>query len=195
LTGTAHQQRALSVADFRAFIADRPDEERWELIEGAAVMMTPPTKVHQRIASNLQRLLLIALDLQAPHLTAYQRLGVNIGGGVEHYDPEPDVVVVDAAIGSFDERYADRFYLAAEIVSSADRVSVERKCDIYRRHPACRCVLLIRQDRPEIRVDLRRGEEWSRTLLTAYSDLLVVSEFGFRCTLAELYRGTPLQPA
>jgi hypothetical protein len=49
-------------------------------------------------------------------------------------------------------------------------------------------------DRPEIRVDLRQGDEWSRTLLTAYSDLLVVSEFGFVCTLAELYRGTPLQP-
>src|SRR5262245_36778060 len=109
----------MSVREFRAFYEERPDHEHWELIDGVAIMMTPPTIVHQRIASNLQRLLLEALERHNPALTAYQRAGVNIDpdGG---YDPEPDVVVVDAAIESFEDRYSDRFQLAAEIVSRSD---------------------------------------------------------------------------
>jgi Uma2 family endonuclease len=53
---TRRNSQLLSIEAFRAFIAVRPEEERWELIDGAAVMMTPPTKAHQRIASNLEAL-------------------------------------------------------------------------------------------------------------------------------------------
>ena len=52
----------LSVELFRGFLEGRPDEERWELIEGVPVMMAPPTLAHQLIASNLQRLLHEALE-------------------------------------------------------------------------------------------------------------------------------------
>jgi Uma2 family endonuclease len=57
-----HQR--LSVALFRGFLEGRPEEERWELIDGLPVMMAPPTKAHQRIASNLERLLNDALEAQ-----------------------------------------------------------------------------------------------------------------------------------
>src|ERR1700745_3981268 len=86
----------LSVELFRGFLEGRPDEERWELIDGVAVMMAPPTLAHQRIAGNLQRGLDDALDRHAPTLTAYQRAGINLAPSIEHYDPEPDVVVIDA---------------------------------------------------------------------------------------------------
>ncbi len=38
----------LSVASFRAWLASRPDEEHWELIEGVPMMTTPPNRRHQR---------------------------------------------------------------------------------------------------------------------------------------------------
>ena len=109
MTGAQGNRPSLSIASFRDFYDSRPDEQHWELIDGHPVMMTPPTKMHQRIASNLQRLLLDALERHSPALTAYQRVGVNIAPHVDNYDPEPDVVVVDAAIESFEDRYSDRF--------------------------------------------------------------------------------------
>ena len=68
----------LSVASFRAWLASRPDEEHWELIDGVPMMMTPPNRRHQRIASNLELLLNAALKRHNPLLTAYHDIGVNI---------------------------------------------------------------------------------------------------------------------
>jgi Uma2 family endonuclease len=59
--------------------------------------MAPPTLAHQRIANNLERLLLDALEAHAPALTAFQAIGVNVGPATEDYDPEPDVVVTDSS--------------------------------------------------------------------------------------------------
>jgi Uma2 family endonuclease len=185
----------LSVELFRALYATRPDEEQWQLIDGVAVMMTPPTLVHQCIASNLQFLLLQGLKQHAPMLAAFQRLGVNLGPSVEDYDPEPDVAVIDAgAVRDPERRYADRFYLAAEIVSESDRIWVEKKREIYKLHEACTCILTVQQDRLEIRIDLRTASGWSEQTLTDPNGSLVLLDFGLRCKLSDLYRGTALEP-
>jgi Uma2 family endonuclease len=183
----------LSIADFRAFLATRPDEEHWELIDGAAMMMAPPTKAHQRIASNLERLLNDALLQFNPSLVAYQRVGLNLAPVSKDYDPEPDVVVIDADEDT-DERYAERFYLVAEIVSASDRKTVQLKRRMYKLHPTCTCVLAVRQDRCEARVDLRSAAGWGETLLQHPDDVLALPDFGLRCVLSDLYGGTPLNP-
>jgi Uma2 family endonuclease len=189
------KQPPLSRDTFRAFTASRPDEERWELIDGVAVMMTPPTKDHRRIASNLETLLLNGLDAQAPHLTAYQGTGVNLGPEAPHYDPEPDIVVVDDEPGSdVDERYSDRFYLAAEIVSRSDKTFVQAKREIYRQHEFCRYVLIVQQNQFEMTIDMRTGTGWKEQRLSKPDDLLLISEFGLNCKLSDLYRGTALLP-
>jgi Uma2 family endonuclease len=182
----------MSVELFRGFVEGRPDEEHWELIDGVAMMMAPPTKAHQRIASNLERLLNDALERHSPALVAYQRVGVNLGPNVQDYDPEPDVTVVDA--DGDDERYSDRFYLAAEIVSSSDHSYVESKREIYKLHEACTCILTVQQDRFEVRTDLRTDTGWSEQVLKQADDLVALPAFGLSCRVADLYRGTPLMP-
>jgi Uma2 family endonuclease len=64
---TQRKRSALSIEAFRAFYASRPDEEHWELIDGVPMMMAPATFIHQRIASNLERLLNDALARQDVH--------------------------------------------------------------------------------------------------------------------------------
>jgi Uma2 family endonuclease len=182
----------MSVGLFRSFVQGRPDEEHWELIDGVAMMMAPATRAHQRIGSNLERLLNDALESHSPTLVAYQRLGVNIGPDVQDYDPEPDVTVVDAE--SEDERYSDRFYLAAEIVSASDSARVESKRAIYKLHEFCTCILTVQQKRFEVRVDLRTESGWSEQVLKKPDDTLALPDFGLRCRLSDLYRGTPLVP-
>lgn len=182
----------MSVELFRQFVEGRPDEERWELLDGVAVMMAPPTKAHQRIATNLENLLNDALENHAPNLVAYQRTGINLGPSVQHYDPEPDVAVVD--VESDDERYSDRFYLAAEIVSSSDRIHVESKRAVYKLHESCTCILTVQQGRFEVRIDRRTDAGWTEQALTKPDDALALPDFGLRCKVSDLYRGTPLLP-
>jgi hypothetical protein len=47
MSGVAQQRSPLSVTLFRDFLEGRPDEERWELIDGVPVMMAPATLDHQ----------------------------------------------------------------------------------------------------------------------------------------------------
>src|SRR5262245_9725542 len=115
MAGASQRKSAfLSVAAFRGWVESRPDEEHWELINGVPVMMALPTHDHQRIASNVERLLNDAIErtqhLRLPPVAAYQRVGVNLGPNVEDYDPEPDVAVVEIP-KTADQRYADRFFL------------------------------------------------------------------------------------
>jgi len=184
----------MSIAAFRSWLELRPEKERWELIAGVPVMMAPPTKAHQRIVANLDDMLRDALKKHRPAWISYQSVGLNLAPVTPDYDPEPDVVVVDADPPGPDDRYSDRFYLAAEIVSTSDRKTVESERDIYKRHPDCRCVLIIDQSALDVRVALLTHAGWTEGRLTQPEDELVLDDFGLRCTLADLYRGTALMP-
>jgi Uma2 family endonuclease len=191
MVGGLHQTAPiLSVASFRAWLASRPDEEHWELIEGVPMMMAPPNRRHQRIASNLENLLNAALRRHDPRLAAYQNIGVNIASTVP-YDPEPDVAVIREDENP-DPRYADRFYLVAEVLSESDTDVIESKRDIYRAHPSCICILLVRQDRAEIIVEERTADGWRSRTLGAAADELALPEFGLACPIGDVYRDTPL---
>jgi Uma2 family endonuclease len=183
----------LSVGAFRRWAEFRPDEEHWELIDGVPMMMAPPTHDHQRIASNLERLLNDAIErLPQPHsppVAAYQRIGVNLGPVIEDYDPEPDVAVVEVATTK-DRRYADRFFLVAEVVSPSDEPKIDAKREIYKRHPDCECVLVVQQDRYAVTVDRRTNEVWARETLSAPHEQLILPAFGLQCSLRDIYKGT-----
>ena len=118
----------MPVEEFRTFQAFRPDDERWELVDGVPVMMTPTQLGHARIAGNVERLLSDALDVFDPRRIALHDIGVNLGlagetlaglGRAAGYAPQPDVGVVDAAFDP-DQRFATRLYVAVEVVSSTD---------------------------------------------------------------------------
>jgi len=183
----------MSVAAFRSWLESRPEKERWELIAGVPMMMAPPTHDHQRLTSNLERLLNDALETHRPEFSACQRVGLNLAPVAPDYDPEPDVAVISSNERG-DIRYSDRFFLAAEIVSMSDKETVRDKRDIYKRHPDCRCVLIIQQGRFDVSCNVLTAAGWTERHLTQASDELILEDFHLRCTLADLYRGTALQP-
>jgi Uma2 family endonuclease len=184
---------------FRSFQSRRPDHEQWELIGGVPTMMTPPTITHSRIAGNIERLLNDALAEHDPSRLATQRLGIDLGSG--DYKPEPDVGVIDADYQS-GQRFVERAYLLAEVVSSTDNLQVpgttERWIDVKRQlyldHPFCEAVLIIEQDRLEVRADVRTESGWRSHRLVIPEAELELPTFGLRCSLSNLYEGTPLRP-
>jgi Uma2 family endonuclease len=191
MVGAARQHAPiLSVASFRAWLTSRPDEEHWELIEGVPMMMTPPNRRHQRIAFNVEALLNAAFKRQNLMFAAYHDIGVNIVSTVP-YDPEPDVAVIREDENP-DPRYAERFYLVAEVLSDSDKSIIESKREIYRAHPSCAYILLIRQDRLEITVDRRTESGWRSQALRQGDDVLSLPEFGLSCRVRDVYQDTPL---
>lgn len=188
----------MSAARFRTFQDGRPDHERWELIAGVPVMMTPPTIAHNRIAGNLESLLNSALSRYLPDRLATQRPGVELSPG--DYRPEPDVAVIEAQYEA-DQRFVDRAYLLAEVVSDTDEMCVpgtdtkwiDVKRAIYLDHAACEAVLIIEQDRMKVRVD-EKTEKGLESKVLGPADELCLPAFGLRCAVADLYEGTPLNP-
>lgn len=162
------------------------------------MMMTPPTIAHNQIASNLERLLNAALAAHEPSLLAAQRPGLDLGEG--DYRPEPDVGVIGADYDA-GQRFVERAYLLAEVVSDTDEMTVpgtarrwiDVKRELYRSHPHCRAVLVIAQDRMEVALDVRAESGWSSQLLQGAEAELSIPAFGLRCAVAELYERTPLQ--
>jgi Uma2 family endonuclease len=178
-----------SVEEYFALIESRPQEERWQLIDGVAMMMPPPTLVHQRIASNLARLLNDKFDAERPDLFAFQEVGL-IVPEAELFRPEADVAVLDAMADY--ESYSNKFYLVAEILSDSNTdkdIAVKRQR--YLQHPDNLYFVLIDQKRVRLEV-LARAQHWHPVVSEGPDGVLDLPAFGFRVPLAALYRGTPI---
>jgi Uma2 family endonuclease len=181
----------MDVDEFMAFLETRPDGEHWELIEGVAVMMAPPSFAHQRIASNFCTLLNNAFAAQGRDLFAYSNVGLR-NPGIRNFQPEPDVAVVPGIAGY--DLYSERFQLAGEVLSPSNtRAEIDLKLRRYREAPDNLYVVVI--EPREFFVEIHaKSRDWAPARLTAADDAIEMPEFGLRCRLVDLYRGTPLDP-
>lgn len=174
---------------FLDFCMTRPEGERWQLLDGLAMMMTPPSVRHQKIGKRLLRLLDAALDANRPDLLCLYETGLRIPG-IDDFNPMPDLIVMRAD-DDFD-RYVDRFFLVAEVISPSNSAElIDRKLELYRGHPDNLYCLTIDQD--SVHVTLYAKETgWTKQDFRSLSDTVELRAFGFRATLAEIYAGTPL---
>ena len=181
----------MDVDEFMAFLEARPDEERWELIEGVAVMQAPPSYAHQRIAYNLCALLNSVFARNRLDLFAYPRAGVR-SPGVRNFQPEPDVVVVPGVAGY--DLYSEHFQLVAEVLSPTNtRREIELKLRRYREAPDNLYAVVI--DSRELLLEIyAKSRGWEPHSLKKAGDPIEMAEFGLSCRVGDLYRGTPLDP-
>jgi Uma2 family endonuclease len=183
----------LTMEQFHAFRDDRPKEEKWELIDGVPMMMPPPTLVHQRIASNLDRILNAHLEKNKPEWRSDREVGVLLKGD-EKYNPEPDVTVIDTNV-ALGQIYVERFYLVAEVLSESDKKAVlEAKLRYYQDHEHSRCVLFVRQDGVFAEQHDREGSTWHCLELSDARSPLAFPDIGTVGRLGDLYKFTPLDP-
>jgi Uma2 family endonuclease len=181
----------MDVDEFMAFLETRPDEERWDLIEGVAVMMAPPTYARQRIVRNLCELLNSAFAAQHLGLFAYFDAGVR-SPGVRNFQPEPDVVVVPGIAGYY--LYSERFQLVGEVLSPTNtRQEIDLKLRRYREAPDNLYAVVIEPRQFLVEIYAKRGN-WQPAILRKSDDPIEMPEFGLSCRVADLYVGTPLDP-
>ncbi|HLK81719.1 MAG TPA: Uma2 family endonuclease [Xanthobacteraceae bacterium] len=182
---------SMDVDEFMAFMQTRPKGEHWDLIEGVAVMMAPASYAHQRIVANFCNLLNAAFAARHLDLYAYFDVGVR-NPGVRNFQPEPDVVVVPGVAGF--EYYSESFQLAAEVLSPSNtRDEIDLKLRRYREAPDNLYAVVI--EPREFRVEIyAKSRKWEPIVLKRADDVIEMPEFGLRCMVVDLYRGTPLAP-
>lgn len=176
----------MSVAEFIRMIEPYPDEERWELIDGEAVLMSPQTERHQVVVMNLLRLVdRLAL---ARGCRALPGLGL-LNDAVDTYAPIPDVVVRCGPV--LEGGYArDPVFLAEVLSPSTMNNDRGRKVDFYRTLPTLRTILIVYQD--ELRVEAWQrpeGGDWVRTVAGRSDAVLGLPELGGSLRVGDVYEG------
>jgi Uma2 family endonuclease len=192
----------MSDEEFVAFYAARPHAERWQLIDGDAIMMNPPKLRHQKIGGNLAWELNALFRVHMPNMSALQEAGLLVPG-VQRFRPQADVAVIDDTV-DLDTSWADRFFLAAEVLSESNSARmIERKRKRYMQHPLNQYVLVIAQLKPRVEV-FARTKNWQPYVLTRLDDVLDLSDLmgaaasggagrhEISVPLFRLYAGTPV---
>lgn len=175
----------LSVAEFVELIRPYPDEERWELLDGEAVLMSPQSERHQTVVMNLlRRLDRLATDKGC---RVFPGLGI-LHDEVDDYAPIPDVVVRCGP--PVDGGYARDPILLAEILSPSTMSNDRgRKLDFYRSLPSLRTILIAYQSEVRVEAWQRDEGEWRWVVLKRLEDALPLPELGGELRLAEVYAG------
>ena len=191
MSDTAARDAPSTIADYEAFIAERPGEERWELVDGVIVMMTNPTENHGQIAMNLAAPLKATLD--AAGCRTYVG-GMRVQASEDRAGGDcaiPDIVVRCGP--SRNRTFITDPILVVEVLSRST-MDHDRgpKLAFYKRLTTLHHIVLIYQD--QMRVEHYRREEqgWFLRSLTRTVDRLWFDQLDFGIDLDALYFDVPV---
>jgi Uma2 family endonuclease len=182
----------MTVEEYFAFTDTRPDNEKWELIDGEPILNASPSRSHQTIFWNLA-LLIGTIQRQRP-----QSWEASPGVGVRVSDtslPEPDIFIVPAGSARRDPygRETSDVLVAFEILSpsTAER-DLRWKRTAYTSLPSLTHYVVIAQDAVEV-VVFARDAGFAERRLRSLADTLELPALGISLPLAEIYRDTDLR--
>ena len=112
----ARQEDMMHVSEFLRFTQTRPDEEKWELVDGVPVFNASAVRHHQRIITSL----LPRLEALEILHKGYWETIPGIGARVSDYSlPVPDVMIVPPGAG--DAHFCDDMHVAFEVLSPPNK--------------------------------------------------------------------------
>jgi Uma2 family endonuclease len=180
----------MTVEDFYAFTDKRPDNEKWELIDGEPVMQASADSRHQRILGNLAFFLEQIARGSRPNWQAMPGIGLRLSGTNR---PEPDLIIRPK--GHPEEnpfaRDCDDVVVVFEILppSTQDR-DLRWKRTAYATLPSLTHYVVIAQDTVDVVVFAREADFTERRLRAG--DTLDLPALGISVPLAEIYHDTGL---
>jgi Uma2 family endonuclease len=181
----------MTIPEFYAFTETRPDEERWELIEGEPVLNASPSFTHQVIVSNIIGLVKIIQLNDNPSWIAVPSMGIRIAVKDR---PEPDIIIRprEAPYSDPTSRECDDALVVFEILSpsTADR-DLRWKRKAYASLASVTDYVVIAQDAVEV-VVYERKSGFAERRLESIGSALELSALGITLPLADIYRDTGL---
>lgn len=186
----SRERHTMSVIEFLAFLDERPDCERWELVDGEPVMMVNVTRAHSLITLNIATLLhpLARRRGCETHSADFFVSGAEASG----FMAVPDVFV---RCGQADDkaRLADDPVIVVEVLSPStirhDRV---RKFDRYTAIASVRQIVLVYQDEVRVESFLRDNEDWPMAVFGELGHALPIAVLESELPLNSIYAGTAL---
>jgi Uma2 family endonuclease len=182
----------MTVEEYFAFTDTRPDNEKWELIDGEPILNASLSRLHQKIHRNLVYLLATIERQQPQSWEASPGIGVRVS---DTSLPEPDIFIVPAGSTRRDPygRETRDVIVAFEILSPS---TVERdlrwKRTAYASLPSLTHYVVIAQDAVDI-VVFAREAGFAEQRLRSPGNSLELPALGISLPLSEIYRETGLQ--
>ena len=179
----------MTVEEFLAFTGTRPDEERWELIEGVPILNASPVDFHQIVVSNLifvlrtQKVQTGAIWLPMPGTGTRVPISPNSL-------PQPDVLVkVGPLTGGPD---TDDARVLFEVLSkSNDKADQAWRRRVYASIPNCQHYVTVSLKAVDVTV-YDRTAAWAARSVTAIGGVLELPALGLSLSAEDVYRYTPL---
>jgi Uma2 family endonuclease len=181
----------MTVEEYFSFTDTRPDNEKWELIDGEPILNASPSKLHQKIFRNLI-FVLGTLERQTSRpWEAIPGVGVRIS---ETSLPEPDVFILPIGAIQRDpySRETQDVIVAFEILSpsTADR-DLRWKRAAYTSLPSLFYYVVIAQDAVDA-VVFARENGFAELHVRSSAESIELPALGISLPLAEIYHGTGL---
>jgi Uma2 family endonuclease len=181
----------MTVEDFYAFTDKRPDEEKWELIDGELVLNAAPSPMHQLIVRNV----VLALGFRERELNAPWAVLPELGVRVSDKDrPEPDVLVIPFNHRSIDpkERDVRNVIVAFEVLSpSTEGRDLRWKRTAYTSLASLTDYVVIAQDAVDV-VVFSREDGFAERRIRSLDKAVELRSLGISLPIAEIYRDTGL---
>lgn len=181
----------MTVEEFYDFTDTRPDEEKWELIDGEPILNAAPSRLHQRIVKNIL-LGLASFERQSDVFwETLPGLGIRVS---DTSRPEPDVVILPRAGLSLDPQGRDRsdVLVAFEVLSpSTEGRDLRWKRAAYTGLASLTHYIVIAQDVVDV-VVFARESGFAERHLRSLGESVELGLLSVSLPLAEIYRDTGL---
>ena len=182
----------MTVEEYFAFTDTRPDNEKWELIDGEPILNASPSGLHQKILWNLVVLLGTIERQRTQSWEAIPGIGVRIS---DTSLPEPDVFVLPKGTvkNSPYSRETRDVLVAFEILSpsTADR-DLRWKRTAYTSLPSLTHYIVVAQDAFDV-VVFARDTGFAEHRFRSVNDSIELPALGISLPLSEIYRDTGLK--
>ena len=179
----------LTIDDFLAFTDTRPQEERWELIEGRPVLNPSPVQSHQVVASNISTYLMNHKEASGATWTPLLGVGTRVPVSPDSL-PQPDVYVQAGA--AVDSAITDDAIVIFEVLSRSNSKKDQAwRRKVYGSVPNCRHYVTVSLKVPVVcAFDADTG--WKKRCFKSLADSLDLPAIGVSLPLRFIYRWTLL---
>jgi Uma2 family endonuclease len=176
----------MTIREFLAFTKTRPDEERWELIEGVPVFKPVFGNVHRSVVGNIAALLMTSKNRAQPHWLPL--LGIGIKSPDSTFDLLLPDVFVQEGPGNWRQVTEDAL-VVFEVLGDADKHATWQR--VYASVPNCQHYVTVSLKSPEA-ISYDRAAGWKARSVKGLMASLDLAALGLSMPLADIYRYTPL---
>ena len=185
----AVQDYRITIDAFRAFIDDRPETEKWELVDGEIVLNPAPNTRHQTVVRNLLFELETVRRRSAGQWYPIPGISLRIPDD-QHNEPIPDVVVLPPTSEVFNWTFTA--LAVFEVLSPYSlRRDMVHKRRFYQRFASLTHYVVLAQDRVEATV-FGRSDGFVALTLNGPNHFIEMAALGIRLPLADIYRDVPI---